>query len=159
MHTKTIETLTRALGHTYTELTTKGEIPKLPLQPLLKGSDNEDLIMSPAIGVEMWFDTEELKLQQIIISLLPTDEGISIYTGTLPEPFSQITDQAKARSVLGEPHQSLSERVIPGSGGKIFGGWDGYYLDQSKQRRVGFRYTKEKAVCAIGFKLTGKSFI
>lgn len=159
MNEKTINSWINSLGHTYAELTEKSEIPKLPLQPLFKGSDNEDLIMSPAIGVEMWFDTEELKLQQIIISLLPTDEGISIYTGTLPEPFSQITDQAKARSVLGEPHQSLSERVIPGSGGKIFGGWDGYYLDQSKQRRVGFRYTKEKAVCAIGFKLTEKSFI
>ncbi|WP_268746780.1 DUF6392 family protein [Pseudomonas chlororaphis] len=58
----------------------------------------------------MWFWAENRRLEQLMITLLPT-VGQPIYTGSLPSPFIPEMDQKSVRNALGEPmaSQGLNE--------------------------------------------------
>ncbi len=156
MNAATIQQWINALGRTYEQLVAAGVVSNSPLIPLFEGSDNEDLIQKPAPGIELWFWADTRRLEQVMITLLPTI-GQPIYTGSLPNPFSLEMDQKSVRNALGEPMTSQGPIILPGGRGKR-GGSDTYYLSSETHpnAKVTLGYLENLAVNNISFSLIDK---
>ncbi len=143
------------MGRAYSDLIAEGVISNQPLTPLLEGDDNEELIQYPLIGVELWFWEKTRTLEKILITLIPTDQGDPVYSGSLPSPFELRMNQSSIRSQLGVPMASKGPAKIPGSGGQVFGGWDAYRLHEGTHpnARVGFSYAADMMVKTLAFAL------
>ncbi|NWA04951.1 DUF6392 family protein [Pseudomonas gingeri] len=154
MDAATINRWTESLGCTYEELVAGGVISSSqPLTQLFKGDD--ELIQNPTSGISLWFWSETRRLEKIIITLIQTVDGQTIYTAGLPSPFSPKMNKASVHALFGEPMQSKGAAKIPGSGGQISGGWDAYRLQECihPNARVGFSYTADLRVKTLAFAL------
>ncbi|NWA82465.1 DUF6392 family protein [Pseudomonas sp. D2002] len=143
------------LGRAYADLVTEGVIPAQALTPLLDDVENNELIQYPVKGVELWFLEKNKTLEKVLLTLIQTDGGEPIYTGSLPSPFELHMSQSSVRSQLGAPMKSIGPTKIPGSGEKVSGGWDAYRLHQEihPNARVGFSYTADMMVKTLAFAL------
>lgn len=149
----TINRLVRGLGRTYEELRDQGVIPNLPMKPSFDGEDNEDLILAPEPGVELWFWAATRRLERVLFTLTKVVEGELVYSGELPTPFTRAMNQASVRAMLGEPDESKGPVKIPLPGG--VGGWDAYYLGNATHpnAKVVAQYSGDLSVNALAFNL------
>lgn len=143
------------LGRSYDDLIAKGVISDQPLVSLLADDDNDEMIQYPLVGVELWFWGKARKLEKILLTLIPTDQGDEVYKGSLPLPFELSMSRSSVRGQLGTPMASREAARIPGSGGQMFGGWDAYRLDEiaHPNTRVGFSYSADLMVKSLAFAL------
>ncbi|NWE38385.1 pyocin immunity protein [Pseudomonas yamanorum] len=155
MNAITISQWIKSLGRNYDELVSQNVIPDQALVPLQAGEDNDELILYPVVGVELWFWGTARKLEKILLTLIPTGEGDEVYKGSLPLPFELSMSRSSVRGQLGTPMASREAARIPGSGGQMFGGWDAYRLDEiaHPNTRVGFSYSADLMVKSLAFAL------
>lgn len=149
--------LVRNLGRTYSELTREGVIEKQDLIPFLKNNENEDLVHKPVPGMELWFWADTMRLERIVITLIPRTADTPTYKGELPLPFVHQMTQLSIRAILGEPHKSKGPAKLPFPIG-ITGGWDAYGLDSSihPNAEVAIQFLADKSACGLAFRLINK---
>lgn len=149
--------LVRSLGRTYSELTGDGVIEEQALTPFLKNNENEDLVHKPLPGMELWFWAGTMKLERIVITLIPRTADAPAYKGELPMPFVHQMTQLSIRAILGEPHKSKGPAKLPPPIG-VTGGWDAYRLDGSihPNAEVAIQFLADKSACGLAFRLIDK---
>ena len=155
MDSNNMERLIRNLGCSYEALIDNELIVGLPLQSLY--DDDNSLEIEPAPGVELVFWAETLRFEVIHITITDDQQhGLSIFEGSLPEPYSAIADQASARKILGEPIVSKTAMELQGTG---LSGWDTYQLDTKLHPAalIDLQYTNRLCVVKIQFSLIDKN--
>lgn len=148
-----INNLVAGLGCTYNKLLADGLISNTPLEPSIKGGDNEYLIQRPEAGVELWFWAETTTLEKVLFSLMKMVDGASTYSGELPFPFVHDMHRLGIRDMLGKPFESKEPIKILRSRG--YGGGEAYRLVSPRfpNTKVGFQYRHDDRVSTIGFSL------
>lgn len=156
MDAVTINRLARGLGRTYEELLSEGVIQGIPV-PLCSEGMNEDLILKPAPGIELWFWAESKRLERVVITLATLVEGDPLYTDELPTPFTHKMDQESVRALLGAPYQSKGPVKLPPPIG-VTGGWDAYRLTQTfhPNAEIVVQYLGDKSAAGLAFELIDK---
>ncbi|MBX8483537.1 DUF6392 family protein [Pseudomonas cichorii] len=152
-----INLLIQGLGRSYEALLADGVIENSPLKPLFSGDENEDLILKPEPGIELWFWAQTRKLERIVITLSGVAKDEPVYVGELPKPFTHTMDQPSIRASLGEPYQTKGPTKLPPPIGTT-GGWDAYRLEHATHANaeVVAQYLANKSVCGLAFGLINK---
>lgn len=152
-----INRLVRGLGRTYEELLADGVIQDSPPTPLFSSGENEDLILKPEPGIELWFWAQTKRLERIVVTLAELVKGDPVYCGELPTPFVHSMDQTSVRAMLGEPYQSRGPAKLPPPIGST-GGWDAYRLGHATHANAEAvaQYLANKSVCGLAFTLVNK---
>lgn len=148
-----INNLVAGLGCTYSKLLVSSAISNVPLEPSIKGGDNEYLIQRPEAGVELWFWAETATLEKVLFSLIRMVDGASVYTGELPSPFTHNMHRLGVKAMLGEPFESKEPIKILRS--RRYGVGEAYRLASAHlvNTKVGFQYRNDDKVCSMGFSL------
>lgn len=128
------------LGRHLNELIMQRLIPGVLSHPLVRGADDLERISRPEPGMAFHFYTEQLELQQILISLEPNASGEPAYTGDLPQPLALNMDKAYIRTALGSPEQSQES-------------WDRYKMARQghPNTRMTLRYASSGSVRSVEF--------
>jgi len=154
MDVTTIEGWVKGIGHTRDYLIAQGAIPETPLTELYKGRDL--LLLEPGRGLELSFWAETKRLESVHVILVKTLEGMTVYQGELPKPFSRGMSQPEVRAQFGPPMETKPPTKLPMN--TMIGGWDSYPLDPSinSNAKVVFVYAEDMRVKTITFTMIDK---
>ncbi|XXE35861.1 hypothetical protein J3P78_27390 (plasmid) [Pseudomonas sp. R4-79] len=155
MNSVNMERLIKNLGCSYDALIANQVIDNLPLQDLYE--DGESLEIEPVPGIELIFWPEALRFEVIYITLKDDqNSNAPVFTGHLPEPFANLSDQSKVHQALGEPMFSKGAMELQGTD---LSGWDTYQLESHwhPAALVEFQYVKQMQTSRMLFSLIDRN--
>jgi hypothetical protein len=113
--------------------------------------------IEPTEGVELVFDSESNILEAIYIVLIAQPGSTqSIYRGKLPEPYENLTQKSKVRSILGNPYKSELPFSIYLPELFEMGGIDFYDVEEPTccNTTTEFHYTTHLDVAVVVFRIS-----
>jgi hypothetical protein len=157
MDSATLERCIHNLGSSYDLLVAIGVIPSRPLQNVYEG--NESLVVDVEDGLELLFQAETKRLEEIVITLgAGLGEDQPVYSGEMPKRYSSLTTQANVLAILGPPLESRGRVEFPGTQ-ITMGGWDTYQVPASLHEAVfvDFQYNEDLCIDRITFALIARN--
>jgi hypothetical protein len=152
MDSATINRWIKNLGTSYDALIENEVITNLPLVELYE--DSKSLEVEPAFGVELsfWAETQRFEAVHIILGG-EREDGLPIYEGELPLPYSATMTQSEARNALGEPMFTKTPLQLHGL--DDIWGWDTYQVNIKLHpaAQVDLQYTEDMRIKRLIFSL------